>query len=153
MKNREGFFVGETERECTKCGSIFSKTSKTVTLCPACNTKRVKASPPENKMLARAKGRAKQRGIEFNIELSDIEIPEFCPILGLKLETFSGGCGGRPNSPALDRVDNTKGYVKGNVSVISHQANQMKSSASAEELLKFAKWIMSTYQEEVTTPL
>lgn len=112
QRNREGFLVGELERECTNCGKIFKKTSKTVTLCNECNS-----------------------------------------ILGLKLDEFKGMSGGRPNSPALDRIDNSKGYVKGNVMVISHLANQMKASANAEQLLSFANWVLSTYQQEVTNPV
>ena len=49
------------------------------------------------------------------------------------------------NSPSLDRMDNSKGYVKGNVQVISHKANSMKFSASKDELLKFAEWVMRVY--------
>lgn len=150
--NREGYLVGEFTRECTACGTVFKKTSKTVTVCNRCNSNRVKSNSTESKMLARAKGRAKRNNLDFNIELQDLVVPKYCPILGLKLEEFRGACGGRPNSPALDRIDNSKGYVKGNVMVISHMANQMKSSANREELLKFAKWILSTYREEVTIP-
>ena len=104
-------------------------------------------------MLARAKNRSKINGLEFNIGLEDIVVPEFCPVLGVKLDEFKGKSGGRPNSPALDRIDNSKGYVKGNVMVISHLANQMKASANAEQLLSFANWILSTYQQEVTNPV
>lgn len=43
------------------------------------------------------------------------------------------------------RIDNNKGYIKGNVQVIGRRANIMKSSASPEELLKFAKWVINTY--------
>lgn len=153
QRNREGFLVGELERECTNCGKIFKKTSKTVTLCNECNSNRVKASSTEYKMLARAKNRSKINGLEFNIDLEDIVVPEFCPILGLKLDEFKGKSGGRPNSPALDRIDNSKGYVKGNVMVISHLANQMKASANAEQLLSFANWVLSTHQQEVTNPV
>jgi len=39
-----------------------------------------------------------------------------------------------PNSPSLDRIDPTKGYVKGNVWIISHKANTFKSYATHEEL-------------------
>ena len=46
------------------------------------------------------------------------------------------GNGPRPieNSPSLDRIDPTKGYVKGNVWIISHKANVFKSYATHEEL-------------------
>lgn len=98
-------------------------------------------------MWRRAKSRAVKSGVAFDIEVSDIIIPELCPILRIPLIVFKGRSGGEHNSPALDRVDNTLGYVKGNVQVISHLANCMKSSASPEELIKFANWVLTTYQE------
>lgn len=145
MINREGYYKTDLERECTKCGTIFSKPKKTVTLCPTCNSNRVKGESPNTKMFRRAKQRAKERGIDFDLDKSDVIIPEFCPILGIKLETHVGHSGGRPNSPALDRIDNSKGYIKGNVIVISHLANMMKSSATEEQLVAFADWVYREY--------
>lgn len=146
MKNREGFTVTDKERECTKCGTMFPNRSKTVTLCPKCNSKRVKAESPEKKMFRRAKARAKERGLEFNLDHSDISIPTHCPVLGVELVCHKGRSGGNPNSPALDRIDNSKGYVKGNVMVVSHRANMMKVDASPEELVMFAEWVLSKYR-------
>ena len=148
-KNREGYYVGEFERECTNCGKIFPKTSKTVTLCNKCNSERVKGQTPEQKMLRRVKTRAIERGHDFDLDLVDIVIPDTCPILGIPLVVFKGRSGGQPNSPALDRIDNSKGYVKGNIMVMSHLANMMKSSATEEQLILFANWVIKTY----TTPL
>lgn len=150
-RNREGNLVGKTERECSKksCNNIFTITSKTVTLCPSCNSERVKSSSEESKMLRRAKQRAKEKGQEFNLELSDIIIPSHCPVLGIKLANHKGRSGGNPESPALDRIDNTKGYVKGNVMVVSHRANMMKVDASPEELIKFAEWVLSRYRQQL----
>lgn len=145
VKNRQGYLVSETERQCTNCRSMFPNTSKTVTLCPACNTARVKSQSAENKMLARAKARSRQSGIECTITLEDIKIPETCPILGIPLVCHSGTPGGRENSPALDRKDNSKGYTPDNVLVISHMANMMKSSASPEMLQRFGQWAVGTY--------
>lgn len=147
-KNREGFLVGEIERECTNCRFLFKKTSKTVTLCNTCNSNRVKSTHPKKKMWQRAKNRARANGLDFNISVEDFEIPEVCPIMNIPLVIHSGKSGGRPDSPALDRVDNSKGYVKGNVVVISHLANMMKSCASVKELQIFAKWVMSRFPEE-----
>ena len=146
-KNREGNLISETHRECTnkECKKIFRKTSKTVTLCPKCNSNRVKSNDPSRRMLSRIKSRAKTKNMECNIELKDIIIPEFCPILGLKLECFSGRSGGENNSPSLDRIDSNKGYIKGNIRVISHLANVMKNNASIEELQLFAKWINNEF--------
>lgn len=149
-RNREGYLVSDTHRQCTNpnCGKIFQITSKTVTLCKECNTRRVKCGSPKHKMHYRAKARAKLAQMEFDIAVDDIEIPEECPIMGIPLATFEGSPGGRPNSPSLDRIDSTKGYVKGNIQVISHLSNQMKSSATPKQMLKFADWVYKTYKDE-----
>jgi hypothetical protein len=93
---------------------------------------------PASRLLSSAKTRAKKRGLEFNLELEDIVIPEYCPILGLKLK--QGGFNS-PNSPSLDRVDNSKGYIKGNVKVISHRANSIKRDATLEELQAICEYM------------
>lgn len=144
-KNIQGYLVGETERECTNCGIIFPITSK-MTLCKACNSKRVKSLTPEWKMHQRAKMRAKERGLDFNIEVSDINIPDLCPVLGIPLNMNSGKSGAFINSPSLDRKDSTKGYTKDNIQVISQLANAMKHKATKEQLLSFADWIYRTYK-------
>lgn len=90
---------------------------------------------------------AKQRGMDFNIDFEDVIIPEVCPILGIPIVSgIQTGSGGNMNSASLDRIDNNKGYIKGNVQVISHKANSMKFTATPEELLLFADWIYKTYK-------
>lgn len=98
-------------------------------------------------MLVNVKNRARQNGIEFNLELEDIALPEFCPVLGVKLDLSYGDKGKKslPNSPSIDRIDPSKGYVKGNIQVMSRLANGMKSNASPDQLLSFAKWVNDTY--------
>jgi len=145
VKNREGWLVGDTHRQCTNCLTIYEITSKTVTLCNVCNSGRVKSQSPEIKMWRRAKARVVKSGVPFDIDVSDIVIPEFCPILGIPLVVHKGRAGGENHSPALDRIDNDLGYVKGNIQVISHLANCMKSSASPEQLILFAEWVFGTY--------
>ena len=139
--NREGYQTDGVNRECTKCSSLFKISSKTVTLCPTCNSKRVKEEAPEVRMYRRAKQRAKSNNLEFDIHKEDVIIPLKCPILGIELKVFKGSPGGRPESPALDRKDPTKGYVKGNIWVISHLANMMKSSSTKEQMKSFADWV------------
>jgi hypothetical protein len=46
-------------------------------------------------------------------------------------------------SPSLDRIDPKKGYVKGNVAVISYKANRIKQDATPEELEAVASWLRS----------
>jgi len=88
---------------------------------------------PDRMMHATAKHRAKKIGVQFNLEHSDVFIPQYCPLLGIELKRSATdkAC---PTSPSLDRKDPTKGYIKGNVWVISHKANIMKSDATLEEL-------------------
>ena len=87
--------------------------------------------------------RARQKGIPFEIELVDIIVPNYCPITGMKLEKNESHSG--LNSPTLDRFDNDKGYIKGNVQVISNLANLMKSKATPSQLQDFATWIKNNH--------
>jgi len=87
---------------------------------------------PRHKMLVDARGRARRKNLEFNISLEDFSVPECCPVLGIKLSV--GDKSRHDGSPTLDRIDNSKGYVKGNVEVISWRANHLKSDATTEEI-------------------
>ena len=44
-------------------------------------------------------------------------------------------------SPSLDRIDNSKGYIKGNVAVISNKANKYKSDMTIENIEKLASYV------------
>ena len=139
-RNREGYKVSKTHRECTSCGSIFKKTNS-MTLCLSCNSTRVKSQTPEWKMCQRAKQRAKYKNREFSLVVEDIYIPEICPILKIPLIAHKGRSGAYQDSPSLDRKDNSKGYTKDNIWVISQKANAMKCHATREELILFSQWI------------
>lgn len=88
------------------------------------------------RMLTRAKDRSKKLGIECTIDLEDIVIPDLCPLLNVPFKY--GTQTNKWYTYSLDRIDNSKGYVKGNIQVITYLANTMKSQASKEELLTFA---------------
>lgn len=105
-----------------------------------------RASRPIKTLLALAKNRASKKNMEFSITDRDVVIPDRCPVLGLPLTVNVGSdVGGKDNSISLDRIDNTKGYIPGNVQVISKKANMMKGSASISELLLFATWVQKEY--------
>lgn len=91
-------------------------------------------------MVSKAKQRAKKYGYEFNIENSDIQIPELCPIL--EVSFVLGDKGNYEYTPTIDRIDNTKGYTKDNIQIITKKANSMKNSASIQELKTFCKNIL-----------
>lgn len=85
-------------------------------------------------IMINAKKRAKIKGIEFSLELKDMPyIPEYCPILGIKIEP-NKYAGPKDCSPSLDRINPNFGYVKGNVRIISNRSNRIKSDATLEEL-------------------
>lgn len=78
-----------------------------------------------------SRARAKRNKIEFNIEPDDIIVPKICPILGIPLYYSNKRT---HNTPSLDRIDNSKGYIKGNISVISWKANRIKNNLSIEQI-------------------
>lgn len=82
-----------------------------------------------------AKQRAKRDNLSFNITYEDITIPEYCPLLGIKLNNHLGeGNNLVEDSPSIDKIIPSLGYIKGNVWVISNKANRIKSNATFEEL-------------------
>lgn len=94
---------------------------------------------PAAYMLHSAKSRAKSKGWDFDLEVSDIVIPEICPMLGIPLFIAEPGAGKNPNNPSLDRIDSSKGYVKGNIQIISWRANSLKSDGTLEEFKKMVE--------------
>lgn len=102
-------------------------------------------------LLCNARTRARSVGVPFDITVDDFEIPEFCPILGLRLTVATGsgptGRGNAPNSASIDRIYPALGYVPGNIQVISIRANKMKNDASVEELRKFAAWVDKSFPD------
>ena len=86
-----------------------------------------------------ARRRALKKGLEYNLKsYKDLpEVPVFCPILGIPLVSNRGSKnGGSDNSPSLDRINNDRGYIIGNLQIISRKANQMKSNGSFEDIKK-----------------
>jgi hypothetical protein len=81
-----------------------------------------------------ARLRAKKAGLPFDQEIPALELPDICPVLGIKL--VYGGLHGKPlpTSPSLDRIRPELGYVAGNLRVISNRANTLKNNATVEEL-------------------
>lgn len=80
----------------------------------------------------------KKRNIFFNLNYNDFELPTHCPLLGIKLTFGSQSNGNHFSHASLDRLDNNKGYIKGNVLVMSRLANAMKNQANFEQLELFS---------------
>lgn len=82
--------------------------------------------------------RAKNRGLEMNVDETDLAVPEFCPVLGIRIVP---GSEHEHERPSVDRFDNTKGYTKGNVRVISNRANSLKRDATLDEIEAVARYL------------
>jgi hypothetical protein len=121
--NRPGKKSGGKDGYCKSCRKIAN------------NNFRINS--PEKYMFKQSKAGAKKRGIPFELELSDIIIPNVCPVLGMKLQ-YSDDI---DSVPSLDRIDSSKGYIKGNVRVISWRANNLKSDAQAWEMELVLKYL------------
>ena len=92
---------------------------------------------PEHILLRRTKNRAKKLGYDFNLTIDDVKIPKRCPIFKTKFVY-----GDRRLCASIDRIDNSKGYVKGNVQIISMRANRMKGDNTIKDfelLLEYMK--------------
>lgn len=63
-----------------------------------------------------------------------------CPVLDIPL--ILGAAPKSPNLPSIDRIRPERGYVKGNVAVISWRANHLKNDCVDEaELRKVADYM------------
>ena len=92
------------------------------------------------RMHTSAKHRAKRKGLNFNITVNDLLnlYVDECPIFKTKLNWEHRGNGASHDSPSLDRKVPSLGYIKGNLWIISHRANTIKSDATPEELIAVA---------------
>lgn len=93
-------------------------------------------------MLDCVKANARKTGREVTITVDDIIIPDVCPVLGITLDRFCAR-GARDAAPSIDRIDNSKGYIPGNIIVVSMRANQIKGTATVDELEK----VLTFYRE------
>lgn len=87
-----------------------------------------------------------EMGRKFSISLDDIpDVPDICPIakIPIFIRPYTGKTGPCLNSPTLDRVDNSKGYVAGNLRVISHKGNKWKSDMSINDIICLLDYMRS----------
>ena len=107
-------------------------------------------------MLRNAKRRAKETGAPCNIDFEYLQslYVKDCPVFSIPLRWESRlGTGAvnrsSPNSPSLDRIDPSRGYIKGNVWIISHKANAIKNNATHEQLCLVAKAVGLKMMESI----
>jgi hypothetical protein len=96
---------------------------------------------PRISLLRGAKSRAQNMDLPFDITREDIVLPDTCPILGIKLQKNRDKL--EDSSYTLDRTIPSLGYVKGNIAVVSHRANTLKSNSTVEEMKMLLKYLES----------
>jgi hypothetical protein len=103
-------------------------------------------------MIRNVKYSAKRRNLDFDLSYEDITLPKYCPLLNIELnynnqknhKILNLGIDYQDLSfndisrATVDRMDNTKGYIKGNIIILSRLANAMKNEANFEQLETFS---------------
>ena len=89
------------------------------------------------------KKRAKTQKVPFDLTVEDIRdllknAGNICPVLGVKMTISELGSGDTNYSPSFDRIYPKKGYVKGNIVIVSNKANRIKTDATVDEIRKVA---------------
>ena len=90
-------------------------------------------------MLQGVKQRARKVGVPCTITPEDIVIPKRCPVLGIAFT--DGNSWPDDRCATIDRINPRKGYVPGNIAVISNLANRIKNSANWRQIMKVGKWL------------
>ena len=92
--------------------------------------------------------KCKEKNISFNLNClnTDYLISIFpddmkCPVLGVDMKWGLVEENYLYESPSLDKINPSKGYIRGNVAWISLRANRIKSNATFDEVMKVAKWL------------
>lgn len=101
-------------------------------------------SDPRYRFLVTSRNSAKAKGLDHTLSLDDIVVPRRCPVFGYELRY-----GGRAdNSATIDRLDSSKGYIPGNVGIISFRANRLKSNGTIEDFRKILAYMESIGGED-----
>lgn len=105
-----------------------------------------------------ARKRARRCRREFNITVEDIAAvdTDICLILNIPIKRYPQRANtGRnknnqqPDSKSLDRIDASKGYIPGNIRVISWRANALLSNATPSELAAISNYYLTTYGSKI----
>lgn len=93
-------------------------------------------------MIRHVRRSAKKRNMDCNLTTDTVEWPTHCPYLGVELDYLGSDNGCAHNTASFDRIDPTRGYVIGNVEIISRRANVIKNDLHPKEwrlLMKMAE--------------
>jgi len=128
--------------ECEQCHVANSKARQKVRA----------VTEPEFVLYESARANARKCRVPFSLTVAYVKsiwpLDGKCPILGIPLERRVGHPGPQRQSPSLDRLEPSKGYVPGNVAVISYKANLLKNNETDPAVFeRLAAWLRK--QQEV----
>lgn len=103
------------------------------------NASHLRSETIEYQMWQGARRRARLEGLDFDLELHDIVVPEVCPVLGIRLRRDAKRPD--PDLPSIDRVKPFGGYTKANTRIISWRANWLKKTGTAPEFRMIVAYI------------
>lgn len=98
------------------------------------------------RMINPAKQRAHKRNVPFSLTVADIKavwpVDDCCPVFHTPFGYNRKG--GFATSPSLDCIRPEKGYIVGNIAVISLRANRIKQNETDPAAIKaVAEWLTS----------
>lgn len=98
-----------------------------------------------SRALRSARIKSEAKGIVFDLPKGTTaklveECGGVCAMSGLPFRF--GGVSGSTYSPSIDRIEPEKGYVAGNVRVILHGINALKSSGTDEDVFAVCKAVL-----------
>ncbi len=100
----------------------------------------------EQEIYLKIKKKSISENLDFNIERTDIFVPTFCPYLGITL-SYDKKNNKKNYYYSIDMIDNSLGYVKDNVQIISKLAKNIKNILSNEELILFSENIIKIHKK------
>ena len=129
-RNREKMLARQSNYEKTEQGSTRIKEKY--------QKQRREETHVLRRLLAKAKGRAKAKGLPFDLTIEWLQtmVISHCPITlqpidWLKEEVANGMPG--PNSPSIDKNIPELGYVQSNCSIVSFRGNSIKNNGTIDE--------------------
>ena len=134
---------------CPTCGDDSTDSAHTSGYCRPCSSALSKKANavkdkerPFYRRCVRKKAECNKKGYAFDLDEAYIESiwTGVCPILCVELDPAIGKSDCSPN---LDRIDPSKGYIKGNVQWLSARANRIKNNITVDEIERLYKWMIN----------
>lgn len=147
-----------SEVKCFVCEKIFKKESRKINKTKRengvhCCSKKCASINASNKKkiplsynLNNAKKLAKSKGLDFNLDLEYLQVLHKeqygkCAISNVDLVLKFAKEDRKINQVSIDRIDNSKGYIKGNIQLVCLGINYLRNTFEIEEVIKLLKEI------------